>query len=109
MKKIILPLSLLLLIQTGLTFGESAGPKQTSLVQGHALLSGNHIVSINKGTALELSRLKGLGIKRAKAIVAYRVAHGQFKKITDLVKVKGIGLALLKRLEKNNPGLYRLT
>ena len=108
MKKIMLPFSLLLLIHTGLSLGENAGSRQNSVIHEHALLSDNQLVSINKGTVRDLSRLKGLGVKRAKAIVAYRESHGQFKKIADLVKVKGVGLALLKRLAKNNPGLYHL-
>jgi competence protein ComEA len=66
------------------------------------------VVSINKGTAKDISRLKGLGLQRAKAIVAYRHTHGEFAHLDDLIKVKGIGRGLLKRVKKNNIGIYRL-
>jgi competence protein ComEA len=48
---------------------------------------------VNINTADEetlVAELKGIGIKRAKAILAYRNEHGPFKSIDDLVKIKGI-------------------
>lgn len=48
---------------------------------------------VNINTADEetlVAELKGIGIKRAKAILAYRTEHGPFKSIDDLVKIKGI-------------------
>ena len=48
---------------------------------------------ININTADEatlVAELKGIGIKRAKAIIAYRSAHGPFKSVDDLIKIKGI-------------------
>lgn len=55
-------------------------------------------VNINKADAKTLSQLKGIGQKRAEAIVAYRQAHGKFKSTDDLVNVRGIsknGIAAL--------------
>jgi competence protein ComEA len=37
-----------------------------------------------------IAKLKGIGSKRAKAILAYRNEHGPFKSIDDLIKIKGI-------------------
>ncbi|HEY2567330.1 MAG TPA: ComEA family DNA-binding protein [Candidatus Aquirickettsiella sp.] len=37
-----------------------------------------------------VAELKGIGPKKAKAIIAYRNEHGPFKSIDDLVKIKGI-------------------
>lgn len=49
-------------------------------------------VNINSANAeLLASVLAGIGMKKAEAIVSYRKAHGKFKKIEDLAKVKGIG------------------
>ncbi|MGW8248083.1 MAG: ComEA family DNA-binding protein [Acidiferrobacterales bacterium] len=49
-------------------------------------------VDINTANAMVISKtLKGIGIKKAQAIVAYREKNGKFKTVEDLVKVKGIG------------------
>jgi len=49
-------------------------------------------VDINSANAMVISKtLKGIGIKKAKAIVAYREKNGKFKTVDDLAKVKGIG------------------
>jgi len=55
-------------------------------------------VSINKASANVLSdALDGVGLKKARAIVAYREAHGRFKNIQELTLVKGIGEATLEK------------
>jgi competence ComEA-like helix-hairpin-helix protein len=46
----------------------------------------------------ELAVLPQLGEKRAKEIVAYREAHGSFKRAEDLLAIKGIGAAMLETL-----------
>ena len=57
-------------------------------------------ININTADAQALSKnIKGVGLKKAQAIVAYREKNGAYKKIEDLTKVKGIGNKLL---EKNN-------
>lgn len=49
------------------------------------------LVNINTADEETLAaELKGIGIKRAKSILAYRNEHGPFKSIDDLVKIKGI-------------------
>ena len=59
-------------------------------------------LNLNKIDAKMLSNnIKGIGIKRAQAIVAYRQHHGQFKTIDDLAKVKGIGPKFVKKHRKN--------
>lgn len=55
-------------------------------------------VDINKADARELSeRLKGIGEKKAQAIVAYRKEHGAFRALRDLEKVKGVGPVFIKK------------
>ena len=44
--------------------------------------------------------MKGVGLKTAKAIVAYRKANGPFKTINELTEVKGIGVATLRKNER---------
>ncbi len=46
-------------------------------------------VDINKATAKELMKVKGLNAAKARAIVAYRKKHGEFKSLDDLKEVKG--------------------
>lgn len=48
-------------------------------------------VSINDGTLEELMSIKGIGEKKATAIIAYRTAHGRFQSLDDLAEVKGFG------------------
>lgn len=59
-------------------------------------------VNINTADAKALdSALVGVGQKTAKAIVDYRAKNGQFKTVDDLLKVKGIGPALLEKNRAN--------
>ncbi|MBE2293713.1 MAG: helix-hairpin-helix domain-containing protein, partial [Phycisphaerales bacterium] len=48
-------------------------------------------IDINKATVEQLEGLKGIGPKKAAAIVKYREANGPFESIDDLAKVPGIG------------------
>jgi competence protein ComEA len=57
-------------------------------------------VDINTADASALAAIKGLGAKKAEAIVKYREQNGNFKSINDLTKVKGVGKKLLTKIEK---------
>ncbi len=49
-------------------------------------------VNMNTADAQAIAgKVKGIGVKRAEAIVAYRTEHGAFKSFDDLAQVKGIG------------------
>ena len=52
-------------------------------------------IDINQASLDDLISLKGVGMKRAKAIIAYREEHGKFSTVDDLLKVKGIGAKVL--------------
>ena len=54
-------------------------------------------VNINTADVKELMTLNGVGHKVAERIVAYREAHGPFKKADEVRKVEGIGQALWER------------
>ena len=49
------------------------------------------IVNLNTATQAQLESLPGLGAKVAERILEYREKNGKFKKIEDLMNVKGIG------------------
>ena len=53
------------------------------------------LLSINSASAKELATLKGIGLKKAQAIVNYRETNGNYLSIDDLLKVKGIGKKIL--------------
>ena len=55
-------------------------------------------VVLNAATIADLQRLPGIGEKRAEAVLAVRARLGRFHQIEDLLKVKGIGRATLKKL-----------
>ena len=63
-----------------------------------AFLSAN--IDINHANIKELSTLKGIGAKKADAIIKYRKAHC-FKKVEEIIKVKGIGKKFLEKNRKN--------
>ena len=57
-------------------------------------------IDLNRATAQDLTQLPGVGEAIAKRIVDFREQHGPFKRVEDLMKVKGIGE---KSLEKIRP------
>ena len=54
-------------------------------------------VDINTATAEEIAKVKGLGSKKAEAIVAYR-ANSCFKSVDELANIKGIGTKSLEKM-----------
>ena len=55
-------------------------------------------VNINSASASEIaSSLKGIGLKTAQAIVAYRDANGAFQSLDALTMVKGVGGKTVKK------------
>ncbi len=60
-------------------------------------------LNINAADAATIARtMEGVGQTKAKAIVDYRKKHGNFKRIEDLARVKGIGK---KTVNKNRSKL----
>ena len=59
-----------------------------------------HKVNINEASQAKLMKLEGVGAGTAKKIIAWREAHGPFKRLHDLEKVPGVGREVLEK----NPG-----
>ena len=57
-------------------------------------------VNINTATVEELKTLKGVGEKKAEAIIDYRKKNGSFKTKEDLMKVRGIGKKLFESFQE---------
>ena len=66
-------------------------PTNTDQVAQQAIQS----IDINHASVDELSSLKGIGSKKAQAIIEYREIYGEFTSVDDLLNVKGIGEKVL--------------
>ncbi len=67
--------------------------------QAHAAhASEDDPVYLNEATVDDLRRLPGIGEKRALAVLELRHKLGRFRQVEDLLRVKGIGRATLRRL-----------
>lgn len=56
-------------------------------------------IDINSNSAAELVKLPKIGPALAKRIIEYRQQHGDFKKPTELKKVKGIGPKIYQQIQ----------
>lgn len=55
------------------------------------------VVNVNTANASQIALLPGIGIAKARAIIAYREKKS-FKTVDDLLAVKGIGKTLLSKM-----------
>ena len=54
---------------------------------------------LNLATAADLTKLPRIGAKRAEAIITLRTKLGRFKRVRDLLRIRGIGYRLLQKLK----------
>ena len=57
------------------------------------------VININLANSTQLQTLPKIGKKVAQRILDYRKKHGKFKRVEDLMKVKGIGEKTFKNLK----------
>ena len=48
-------------------------------------------INLNTATAAQLEKLPGIGARTAQLIVEHRQKNGNFKKVEELMNIKGIG------------------
>ncbi|HEY7840730.1 MAG TPA: ComEA family DNA-binding protein, partial [Gammaproteobacteria bacterium] len=65
------------------------------LVSLPVFLAAAQTVNINTADKETLMAVKGVGEKRAEAIIAFREQNGPFKSVDDLLLVKGVGQAIV--------------
>lgn len=59
------------------------------------------LIDLNTATVEVLDQLPGIGPSKAKAIAEYRDQKGGFRKVEELLDVKGIGPKLLDKIKKS--------
>jgi competence protein ComEA len=75
----------------------AAAPARAQKAAGGADVSG--VINVNSATAEQIAFLPRVGIKLAERVVEYRKSNGPFKKIEDLMEVKGVGEKLFVALK----------
>lgn len=49
------------------------------------------VINLNSATAAQIASLPGIGPKTADLVVQYRTKNGPFKKIEEIMNVRGVG------------------
>lgn len=62
--------------------------QQGTMNEGTQTTASEEKVDINKASAKDLMKVKGINSTKAKAIVSYRKKHGDFKSVEDIKEVK---------------------
>ena len=86
--RIWIPLTALALLVTGLLLAKEKGiatQAEKSAAQSKLLLD------VNKASAEEFAQLPGIGPKLAGRIVSFRKKHGPYRRVEDLLAIRGIG------------------
>lgn len=68
-----------------------AGKSRAAAKPANPAAGSTAIVNLNTATQAQLESLPGVGPKAAERILEYRQKNGQFKKVEDLMNVKGFG------------------
>jgi competence protein ComEA len=88
----ILSSTLALICMTGLVAAaQSAATSQAKAPARAQRAASTQVVNINTASASEFEALPGIGPKMANRIVEYRQKNGPFKKVEELMNVRGLG------------------
>ncbi|MDI6853788.1 MAG: helix-hairpin-helix domain-containing protein [Deltaproteobacteria bacterium] len=77
---------------------DRAGSCRVGRMAGRRLLTLGLPINLNEATAEDLEALPGVGPVLAERIIAYRRAHGPFRRVDDLKEVSGLGPESLEQL-----------
>ena len=79
------------LLVVGLSAATSAVQDTTRRTSAALSASASAPVNLNTATAAQLETLPGIGKATAERILEYRQKNGSFKKVEDLMNVRGVG------------------
>ncbi|OAS13843.1 hypothetical protein A8708_25285 [Paenibacillus oryzisoli] len=57
------------------------------------------LLDLNTATLEQLDKLPGIGESKARAILEYRMKKGRFKRVEELMDVKGIGEKMFAKIK----------
>ena len=92
-------LVLLLVLSASVEFPQPAFAAPPPAGQAETKASPAPVVNINTAPVDQLERLPGVGPATAARIVEYRQKNGGFKKIEELMNVRGIGEKVFLRMK----------
>ena len=69
----------------------AAAAQRTAAPRSAAKPAVTGVINLNTASATDLEALPGIGAKTAARIVEYRQKNGPFKKIEELMNVRGVG------------------
>ncbi len=97
MKRSVLVLVAALVFLSSPLFAQPAAPKpqggggRATKPPVTATVVSTEVVNLNSATAAQIASLPGIGPKTAELVVQYRTRNGPFKKIEEVMNVRGIG------------------
>ena len=84
MNRLVLAISVMLLCVAALPLSAQRASKPPASIP-------TAVVNLNSASAAQIADLPGIGVKTAELIVQYRVKNGPFKKIEEIMNVRGVG------------------
>ena len=73
--------------------------KQTNTQNNKKETKNKEKININTASIEEIKTLSGIGESKAQAIIEYREKNGDFKRIEDLMNIKGIGESIIDKIK----------
>jgi competence protein ComEA len=89
MRRVSMRTALALILLLGLAYSPAAAQEKAAKPKGPSPAATP--LNLNTATTAELQALPGVGAATAKLIVEHRQKNGGFKKIEELMNIKGIG------------------
>ena len=92
-------LAIVILVAASLLVPVTAAASVSQAAPTAAKAAPASVININTASAAQFEALPGIGAKTAARIVEYRQKNGGFKKIEELMNVRGIGEKLFLRVK----------